>query len=93
MHLKPNYRCNLCETSKTSFVFSDYTIPFSVCASCFRRLKDNVVRAITSEDKVCDLCDTEKPLVFLYYRHVESPDATFFVCESCFASMRRAIEA
>lgn len=52
MNVKHNHNCSLCSTQKTCFVFSEYSLLFAICRSCY----DELIASIQDYDVVEDDC-------------------------------------
>jgi hypothetical protein len=91
MLVKHNHNCLLCNQSKTCFVFSEFSMLFSVCRDCY----DELMAAIDHfevQDDVCSFCDQGREV-----KKISGfDDALFFsdmfICSRCLDKMKQLVD-
>lgn len=90
MIVKHNYQCSFCSTQKTSFVFSDYSMIFAICRSCYDDLIKNA-SFFEVQDGACSFCGNVREV-----KIIEGFDDSMFftdllICNSCFTKINESI--
>ena len=91
MQVKHNHNCLLCNKSKTCFVFSEYSMLFSICRDCYDELMQ-AIEHFEVQENTCSFCeqftDVKKFSGFI--------DSMFFsdifICNSCATKMKQLVD-
>ncbi|MFW5865908.1 MAG: hypothetical protein ACOCU6_02320 [Nanoarchaeota archaeon] len=90
MDVKHNHNCQLCNSQKTCFIFSDFTMLFSICRSCFDQLATEYPMFESGFD-ICSFCEKEKEIKTI----TGFDNAMFFtdlrMCKDCFEAIKTPI--
>ncbi|MFH1174248.1 MAG: hypothetical protein V1725_03890 [archaeon] len=93
MQVKDDYRCQVCDTMKSCLIFTEFSLPFSICLECYVKMKAAVdADKDTRPDEICKLCDIRKDCFSFREKAILPFIAKFRICPDCFAKLEEFVE-